>query len=57
MLKNVRKNNKNSDAFLPAPDFFRRLMQQRFARSSLWICLIFLVVAFAAEGYSIYCHS
>ncbi len=57
MLKKIRKDNPNAAAvFLPGHDFFRRLMQQRFALSSLLVCVIFLFLAIFAEGYSIYCR-
>ncbi len=36
---------------------FRRFLAQRFAVSSLVICLIFLLTAIGAECYSIYCKS
>lgn len=39
----------------PFMEGFMRLMRQRFALSSMIICLLFIILSLGAEGYSIYC--
>ena len=63
-LTQLNRSNERENASMKTPEsavspvgaFFRRLLQQRFALSSLMVCMLFLGIAVYGEAYSIYCN-